>query len=329
MRGTLQITKLALPLFTIAILASPAFAASVNDYPAGLAASGIGSSRHNLGSMGKVLTSTATTEICVFCHTPHHSNTANGLKPMWNRGTSAPTSYTAYGATIGGSTVSNTDIGSTSLACLSCHDGVMTFDNLVNAPGKDGVVNGGSDRGWYFAMPVVNEFVPVNTVYHSFNTAPFTCNLCHGSDNPAARLSLGTNLSNDHPVSIAYSADRAGLRATNTTINSIDLTSEMASSAATAYTGNLAQNRWAVKGFISDTATISDLLRDSKVECSSCHDPHFKNLSWDETEGTYTMNPDTGNPWTWCSGENCSDGNFLRRVGGNTGSGVCRTCHEK
>ncbi|MBI2413614.1 MAG: hypothetical protein HYV24_10450 [Deltaproteobacteria bacterium] len=314
----------------IALIASPAFSASVNDYPAGLAASGIAGSRHNLGSMGKVIRTTATTEICVFCHTPHHANTANGLKPMWNRGTSAPTSYTAYGATIGGTTVSNTDIGSTSLACLSCHDGVMTFDNIVNAPGKGGVVNGGSDRGWLFAMPFVNEFIPPATYNHKFDTSdPWTCVVCHGVSRPAERLSLGMDLSNDHPVSVAYNSDRAGLRPTNTIINSIDLTSELASSAAGYASGNLAQNRWAVKGFVSDTATIADLLRDGKVECSSCHDPHFKNMSWDEVEGTYTWNPDQNLPWTWCSGENCSDGQFLRRVGGNTGSGVCRTCHEK
>lgn len=91
--------------------------------------------------------------------------------------------------------------------------------------------------------------------------------------------------------------------------------------------GNLAQNRWAVKGFISDTATISDLLRNGKVECSSCHDPHFRNLSWDEAEPTWS---DEGGLITYCTaGEDCSDGNFLRRIGGNTGSGVCRTCHEK
>ncbi|MBI5587425.1 MAG: hypothetical protein HY889_03555, partial [Deltaproteobacteria bacterium] len=83
----------------------------------------------------------------------------------------------------------------------------------------------------------------------------------------------------------------------------------------------LAQNRWAIKGYIDGgTATIADLLRNTKVECSSCHDPHFKNTSWDEIEavGGY-------------AGKDPSeiDGLFLRRVGGNTGSGVCRTCHNK
>ncbi|MBI5643212.1 MAG: hypothetical protein HY954_07030 [Deltaproteobacteria bacterium] len=321
-------------LFSLfAITASVALAASVNaanvtNYPAGTAASGIGKSRHDMGGLGRVISSNGTTEICVFCHTPHHSNTDNNLRPMWNRGTSAPTSFTAYGATIGGTTINNTDIGSTTLACLSCHDGVTTFDNIVNAPGKAGVTAGGSDRGWKFRMPVGSYLV---TGADHFSAGQ--CTACHGAggfytDNDlASRLIIGLDLSNDHPVSVAYNTGRAGLRPTNTTINSIDLTSEMAISANTAYNGNLAQNRWAVKGFVSDTATISDLLRNGKVECSSCHDPHFRNLSWDEAEPTWG---DEGGFLTYCTaGEDCADGQFLRRVGGNTGSGVCRTCHEK
>ncbi len=317
-----------LAVSAIAVSAGPSYAASVADYPAGQAASGIAGSRHNMGSLGSVVSSNGTTEICVFCHTPHHTNTANGLMPMWNRGTSAPTSFTAYGNTIGGTTINNTDIGSTTLACLSCHDGVTTFDNLVNAPGKGGVVSGGSNLGWRFRMPVGSY---LTSAADHFSASQ--CTTCHGAgglytDNDlTSRLVIGMDLSNDHPVSVTYSTDRAGLRATNTIINSIDLTSDMASSAATAYTGNLAQNRWAVKGFVSDTATIADLLRGGKVECSSCHDPHFRNLSWDEAEPTWG---DEGGFLTYCTaGEGCADGQFLRRVGGNTGSGICRTCHEK
>ena len=92
-------------------------ASAVSTYTAGAAASGIASSRHNLGSFSMHIGANGSTEICVFCHTPHHTNTANNLKPMWNRGTSAPTSFTAYSETIAGPT--GASIGSTSLACLS------------------------------------------------------------------------------------------------------------------------------------------------------------------------------------------------------------------
>jgi hypothetical protein len=314
-------------------IAGGAGAVTVSDYPAGTAANGIGGSRHNLGGLGRVIRASETTEICVFCHTPHHTNTANNLKPLWNRGTQAPSAYTAYGTTLGGTSVASTDVGSTTLACLSCHDGVTTFDNIVNAPGKAGVVNGGSDRGWKFAMPVADDgFLTPSAAFHKFDTGGFGCSLCHNAQQ-ITRLVVGMDLSNDHPVSIAYDGTKAGLRPTDTVIASIDLTADLASSAATAFGSNLAQNRWAVRGFVSDSATIGDLLRDGKVECSSCHDPHFRNLSWDEAEPTWTQNGMTGggDGATWCGnvGEACADGQFLRRVGGNTGSGVCRTCHNK
>lgn len=316
----------------LAIVPSSAPAATVANYVAGNVAGGIGDTRHNLGSTGRVLSATNTTGICVFCHTPHHSNQGgvNGLAPLWNRGTAAPTAYTAYGTTIGGTFIDNTDVGGSTLACLSCHDGVITFDNIVNAPGKGGVTAGGLDRGWSFQMPIPVFGMPSPVVDH-FTLSALSCGACHGADQ-IGRLTIGQDLSNDHPVSVPYTTGRASLRATNTIINSIDLTTGLAASAVTYMDGNLAQNRWAVKGFISDTATIADLLRNGKVECSSCHDPHFDNKSWDEVEQGWKdpMSGMIGDQATWCAnGEDCTDGNFLRRVGGNTGSGVCRTCHEK
>jgi hypothetical protein len=279
-------------------------ASALDTYNDGDAAAGIGNSRHNLGSLGEHITTTGaagTSEICVFCHTPHHTNTANNLKPLWNRGTSAPASFTAYGTTLGGTTIVSGDVGSTSLACLSCHDGVTTFDNLLNTPGKSGVTSVGSDRGWSFWDPAVN-----NTV-SDFMTS--------------GRLNIGLNLSNDHPVSVTYTEGVAGLRDKTTVIADVDLTAELADSTASFDGGNLTKNLWAVKGYVDASATIQDLLRDDKVECSSCHDPHFNNKSWNEVDGTYWATTDLQEP------EN--NGLFLRRVGGNSGSGLCRTCHNK
>jgi len=269
-------------------------ASAVDSYIAGDAANGIGNSRHNLGNLGEHVRTNSTSEICIFCHTPHHTNTANGLKPLWNRG--AVGTYTAYGTTLGGTAIANGDIGSTSLACLSCHDGITTFDNLVNTPGKAGVVAGGSDRGW--------QFNDVGVVISDFMTS--------------SRLNIGQDLSNDHPVSVVYNElTVAGLRASNTTISAIDLTAEISCTACDIDSFNLFKNLWAVGGYVSDTATIASLLRDGKVECSSCHDPHFNNKSWNEVDASYGGD------------EAESNGLFLRRVGGNTGSAVCRTCHNK
>lgn len=286
------------------IYTGSASALTVSDYPVGAAANGIVATRHNLGSLGTIFTSNVngTTEICVYCHTPHHTNTSVSPAPLWNRYNAAG-AYTAYGTTLGGSTI--TAVGSVSLACLSCHDGVTTFDNLVNAPGAGGVNSAGVSQGWTYqmgGMPSMNKMMP----------------FVDGAADE--RLNIGTDLSNDHPLSVTYSSDRASLRAQSTALSSINLTAGLQASAVSAYGNNLSQNRWAIRGFVSDTASISDLLRNGKVECSSCHDPHFQNLSWDEIEnvGEYAGSP-----------ENQTMGVFLRRIGGNTGSGVCRTCHNK
>lgn len=277
---------------------------AVDTYAAGDAAAGIATSRHNLGGTGLFTRAGNTTEICVYCHTPHHSNTLSNIKPLWNRQTETTlATYTAYGTTVAGTIINNTDLGSTTLACLSCHDGLTTFDNLVNAPGKNGVVENGTDRGW--------TFITLDVVASDFMTS--------------SRLNIGVSLSNDHPVSVPYSDKVAGLRPTNTIINDIDLTTDLAISAFAYDNGNLRNNLWAVKGYISNTAQISDLLRETngtmRVECTSCHDPHFNNKSWSEVDATYSDQASAQ--------EIESNGLFLRRVGGNSGSGVCRTCHNK
>lgn len=280
-------------------------------YTPGMSANGVVNSRHNLGAFGRHVTTrnsataagavTGTTQICVFCHTPHHSNT--DARPLWNRNMPNSGSYTAYGTTIAGTVVSTIQAGSASLACLSCHDGVTTFDNLVNAPGQGTAMPA---SGWTFYDEMGAILLSSNNL--GFNT----------------RVVLGTDLTNDHPVNITYNAGTAAsLRATNTTIANIDLSAGLANT--TAYFGWMTSNNWAVSGFISSTATIADLLRadntsSGKVECSSCHDPHFSNGSYPE----YTR--DSLNNFT---GLNVADGMFLRRVGGNMGSGVCRTCHDK
>lgn len=318
-----------LTICTVLAAAGIAYAAGIADYPAGVSASGIGGTRHNLGFKGQVLRvgTGYTTEICVFCHTPHHANTENGLRPLWNKG-NIPSSYTAYGTTIAGTTAG--PVGSTSLACLSCHDGITTFDNIVNAPGKGGVIAGGSNYNWSFRMP--SPFVNDPLLDHFF-TGDESCEDCHSGSiegvNQVTRHIIGTDLSDDHPVSIPYNGTVAGLRPSDTVIGSIDLSSDLDSKASTAFGGNLMQNRWAVNGFISNTASISDILRDGKVECSSCHDPHFDNKSWDEAEPTWAPPGDSDQGWCSNDGETCSDGMFLRRVGGNTGSALCRTCHNK
>ncbi|MFQ5559699.1 MAG: hypothetical protein ACE5FU_03815, partial [Nitrospinota bacterium] len=181
------------------------------------------------------------------------------------------------------------------------------------------------------------------------------CANCHadGTLHPGEveRLVIGeqeggkTNLTNDHPIGVLYrgagdTGQSASLRARTTVISSIDMSVEQedGSLLEPLVSGNL----WAVKGFITNTATIQDLLKGSTggagnyVQCSSCHDPHYKNQTNPEADFYTSYGNDPNAPGGWPGQRVVTDhadfridGLFLRRVGGNSDSGVCRTCHNK
>lgn len=105
-------------------------------------------------------------EICVYCHTPHGGQVD---APLWNRAFSGAT-YLMYSS----STIDMTPDGQPtgiSKACLSCHDGTIGLDVVINPP------NGGP------AAPT---------------TTPGTNTM------PAGSTLLDTDLRNDHPISMVY-----------------------------------------------------------------------------------------------------------------------------
>ncbi len=214
---------------------------------AGVALAGISATKHNLSASGpgtvKANAGQQNDEICVYCHTPHFANTGFTGAPLWNKATPSAT-YTMYGTTIAGSTPDATPNGITK-ACLSCHDGVSALNSIVNQAGSGGVTAGGYN--------VAFGATAAGTAFTM----------------PAGATNIGTNLADDHPVSITYTAGNASLKATSTTL--------------TGWTG---------------ATTIANLLRNGKVECSSCHDPHTS-----------------------------TNGLFLRVS--NSGSALCLGCHGK
>src|SRR5512139_3149402 len=69
----------------------------------------------------------ATTEVCIFCHTPHGASTALPVV-LWNHASTAVANYGLYqSATLKG-TVSQP--AGVSKACLSCHDGTVAVNTL-------------------------------------------------------------------------------------------------------------------------------------------------------------------------------------------------------
>lgn len=204
-------------------------------------------------------------EICVFCHTPHAANKdIGGPVPLWNKPTSTLT-FNMYGAStagVAGSTLAGTATDEQptdqSLACLSCHDGVSAMNSVINAPGAGNSPNG---------TGLIGESSPSSMPNSQFKAigAPKAIgwdgyNTIYGTDGA---------LENDHPISIVYTPGRGSLK---------EVDAELIN-------------------FFGATK-ISDLLRDGKVQCVSCHDPHG-----------------TGNA------------RYLRN--NNYGSTLCLGCHDK
>lgn len=139
-------------------------------------APGVTGTKHNLSMYGPgaIRSNASTTEVCVFCHTPHFSRPGT---PLWNK-RDPGTTYTIYGtATL---TVNNTmgqPTGSSRL-CLSCHDGTIAIGALLNAPGA--------------AVAQTLEMLGVDS-----GTGALTS---------TSASNIGSDISNDHPISFSYSS---------------------------------------------------------------------------------------------------------------------------
>ena len=147
----------------------------------GLTAGTIKGTKHDLSSTGPGA-KTNTTQVCVFCHTPHGSATAaNQIIPLWNKTTSSSAGFTMYSSTTLQGTVDATPTGA-SMACFTCHDGTLAVGAMINLPNDAATIS-------YTAGGGVNA-----TGFIASGTAL-----------------LGKDLSNDHPVSITYPATDPGL----------------------------------------------------------------------------------------------------------------------
>ena len=135
-------------------------------------------SKHDLRSLTSG--TTPLTEVCVTCHTPHQVTAANGQDPLWNHTLSATATYGVYssptmnavpielgGASAGSAAVSN--------LCLSCHDGTVSVFAMYRDP------------------------VAGAPTFSAGTVIDATGKLIGGA-------SLGTSLTDDHPINFTYDA---------------------------------------------------------------------------------------------------------------------------
>ncbi|MDX2059340.1 MAG: cytochrome c3 family protein [Gemmatimonadales bacterium] len=155
--------------------------------PPAAAQDDVANSKHNMSTRSGL---TNYGEVCVYCHTPHGGQTQNA--PLWNRNFSTAT-YQMYNNSYSSTIDMTVDASPTgvSLACLSCHDGTVGLDVIINRPN---------------AVPNLTP---------SGNTMP--------TEDAANQFfaNLGVDLRNDHPISVAYStaADPAFNPVTSAKVN--------------------------------------------------------------------------------------------------------------
>jgi len=190
-----------------------------------------------------------TTEVCVFCHTPHGAS-REGVAiraPIWNRKLSAD-QYQMYDQVWSKSfEATPNDPGRPtgySRLCLSCHDGTIALGSVLNKGGSGGL-DGQYDMEYPTGQSPAGPFgsIPVGDGAASQNTR-----------------ALGQDLRNDHPISMTF----------DTQLLSKD--AEFVNPGPPVH-----------RPFTQSTPTpLSPLRRASgnnnnvydSVQCTSCHNPH-------------------------------------------------------
>ena len=166
---------------------------------------------------------------CIYCHIPPDEENAEprpGQIAGWNRIRPISTNYELYDSPSFDSRANRpSDI---SLLCLSCHDGTMAVDRVVHTPKT---WNSGDDMSLHMKLSATDDLN--------------SCGKCHdGSVAHNMKIkAIGTDLGDDHPISIRY----AGLDMNIAGFKTVDSSS----------------------GFKNGVK-----LFDGKIECATCHDIH-------------------------------------------------------
>ena len=149
---------------------------------AGYALATVAATKHNFSSLSTAdVKSSETSEICVFCHTPHNSNPAG---PVWNKQDTGST-YNVYesqtlAATMSPNAPTLGQPSGPSKLCLACHDGTIAIGSALNKPGKGGQ----------------NSATPLDVT---------GTGVSGGKISSTSTAYIGTDLKDDHPISFDYS----------------------------------------------------------------------------------------------------------------------------
>lgn len=141
---------------------------------------------HNLStSSSSFLYATDEQEVCIFCHTPHGGSLTG---PLWNKADPNPAGgFVFYSSATISTEVTNVGaVSPESLLCLSCHDGSVSVNHLLN-------------YGQTFPIRTV---ATGDTNTEIMGTPGASKRIGGNPSNPGTEGQLG----DDHPISFSYRA---------------------------------------------------------------------------------------------------------------------------
>jgi hypothetical protein len=330
----------------------------------------VANTKHNLSANPDIaLDPTKGAEICVFCHTPHGGQqqltgqTGGAPAPLWNRALPDGTTFITYSSPNfdAKGTTAGTPKG-VSLACLSCHDGTVAFDSLINAPGSGGFFPGnkGTLPGFTPGTPVFGQGAFLGPIVDNNNTftegnrpatgtdadgSPYSGGLDDFVSSGGGPGSVGSepfpnlggltrDLSDDHPISMAipltdpqFNQVRAGAVADG----SIWKLKRFETGVSGINQDFSDDKRDVVRAYPTVGGIPSDIIgqENAYIECASCHNPHTPRPSFlriPSVDTTTQLIPTVSIPGKTgvVAGQTSTLDGYP-----NAGSLLCLTCHQK
>jgi hypothetical protein len=278
-------------------------------------------------------------EVCVFCHTPHGANLgAPGSAPLWNRTVPASAGYTTYNSPNMDSVPGQPK--GVSLACLSCHDGTIAVDSLINMPGSGGFVAanltppGGTlqlvdPQAGSALLEAAGAGEASMDETQRTDAGPNYGTITGGA---APFPNLTTNLSDDHAISMSMQSGGNPYPQFNNTTAADDGNITRVSRAGDPNT-YYEDKRDAIRLYPADGGAVNAGDRSDWVECASCHNPHaprplFLRLPGPGGTGLASM-PSGGGAVVVDDVIGAGSTTQLIADNPNAGSAICLSCHEK
>ena len=283
-------------------------------------------------------TGTATAEVCVFCHTPHGANPNTigtpGAPPLWNRTVGNTTTYTIYTSPNFDGTNSGQPQG-VSLACLSCHDGTIALDSLINMPGSGGFrflnLSPATAQTTNLIQPAGgSQFLNGSNQMNSNQRTDTGPNYGAIQTGAAPFPNLTTDLSDDHPISMEIPSNGNGPDPQFNQLATNSIGPDPSGLTILTRTGTVNQDkRDSLRAY--PAAGGGRPAGGRYIECASCHNPHAPRPMFLRLPSRYDAAmalQSGGGPTTVGDLLGNGDGTLIAD-NPNAGSLICISCHQK